>query len=128
MSQRVVYSAISLVCIAFTTVCYFFIREKEILFHKAERIYQEKSFQKSIPLYESAFKQGVRSPLLYYHLGDAYTSENRFDEAAELYKQYLKAHPKNREMRIRLARVLSWQGKLSESTLQYKIANEGIQE
>lgn len=118
--QLMVYLLLIVAAAAITTATYFHFRSHWILFHRGEDLYLKKEFKASITYYEAAMAAGVNTRSIYQHLGDVYTEQKRFTEAANLYRHYLTIDPQDREMRIRLARVLSYEGNFEESTQEYQ--------
>ncbi|GEM_PF-504038 len=55
-------------------------------------------------------------------LAALYIGFDRFGEAAQLYRAILESDPKARSVRIRLARALSWSGRLEEAIHEYRKA------
>lgn len=118
--QFTAYFFLLIITCIVTCFAYFHFREKWILFHKGEALYSKRKFQVAIDLYQKAFSLGIRDYYLYIHLGDSYLATKQFPEAIALYKNYLEEHPKDREMRIRLARILSYTGNYEESSEEYE--------
>jgi len=53
-------------------------------------------------------------------LGDLYGAVKRYDRAEALYRDYLKAHPADQKVRLRLAELLSWMKRYGESLREYE--------
>ncbi|MDP1835554.1 MAG: tetratricopeptide repeat protein [Chlamydiales bacterium] len=105
-----------------TSLFYFHKRGYLIGYSTGERLYQEKNFNAAIPYLMRAIEQGVDTRKAYFHLADSLTAIKQFDEAARVYNAYLEKDPNDKSARIRLARVLAYQGELAESTEQYQRA------
>jgi tetratricopeptide (TPR) repeat protein len=121
-NQIIAYIALLAFTGTATTMVYFQKRGHQIEFARGESLYQEKNFHAAIPYLSRAIAQGVNTRKAYFHLADSLTAEKRFDEAARVYKDYLEKDPNDKGARVRLARVLAYQGELAESSEQYQRA------
>lgn len=103
-----------------TILLYTFIQQKWILYREAEIKYDSKEYKEAIDLYKKSEKRGLPSSRIASHLANSYVSIGNFKEAITLYRSYLLEHPKDKTMRLALARALSWNGNLKESEIEYK--------
>lgn len=104
-----------------TSVVYKIQNPSWIVFREAENKYNGKDYQSAISLYIQSLKKGPTSSQTIRHLADSYVAEGNFPEAIHWYKNYLESHPKDRDVRLALARALSWNGNFVESEEQYQI-------
>ena len=87
----------------------------------------QKNYQSAVDLYQRAaeldppFGRG-----LFLGLADIYAWSGKYDQAVSLYRQALAIDPKQKDVRIQLARALSWRGDLKEAINQYQKALEGV--
>ncbi len=114
---------------AITTGAYFYFRSGWIEYYAAESYYTKKQYVQAIDSYNSAMLQGIYTRVLVFHQGDALTAEKRFDEAIQLYRQYLTLYPDDDSARLRLARVYSYNGDFENAAKENQILlNKGITE
>ena len=101
--ERVVRSAFK---DAFTRVCSY--KPERVVFPKKESPALEKPERRTYT-YEVGMK-----------LSRLYLKKKDFKKAEELYRDLLKVHPNNREIKLMLARVLYWQKKYDEALELYR--------
>ena len=118
--QLGVYCLLLVLTFAVTTFFYFHTRSDWIAFYQGEKAFRQGEFLRAILLYQESIVMGVKTRKAYFHLGDALSAIQKFDEAAELYQGYLEQHPFDHEARLRYARVLSYKGQLEESAKEYR--------
>ncbi len=116
------YALLLCLTLAVTTVIYFNVRGPQIAMAAGERLFEERRYSEAIPHYLQAINKGLYNTKVVFHLGDAYAAEKRFEEASKTYQGYLERYPNDREAMLRLARVLSYQGKLEASSEMYEKA------
>jgi len=68
--------------------------------------------------------RGAFDTRIFYYLGVLYENISVFDESEKQYRRFLNHHPKDREIRLRLARLDYRMGKWEESIDQYKLLLE----
>lgn len=103
-----------------TTYVYFQTRSEWILYHKGKLLYDDKNYGKAAILLQQALDDGAGSRDAYFYLGDSYAADKQFEEAEKVFRSYLVNNPKDLEARVKLARVLSYMGKLDESQKEYE--------
>lgn len=102
--------------------CYHGVRKGWVAFRKGETLYAEHNFRDAIPVFVKSFQMGNSSPKLLKLLGDACVAEGRFPEAIEAYRFFLGKYPARSDVRISLARVLTWSGRFDEAVKEYRKA------
>lgn len=53
-------------------------------------------------------------------MADLYVARQEFDKAEPLYREYLKTHPADQVVRLKLAEVMSWRKKYEDSLREYE--------
>lgn len=78
----------------------------ETLFQQAAQAYDENRYDEAITLYEQLLREGLRSPELYYNLGNAYYRSGDIGRAVLGYKRALVLAPRDADARHNLEFVL----------------------
>lgn len=78
------------------------------------------SYPDAVNALEDARNLGSLDPALFYHLGVMYQDLGLFQFAATEYQRYLRHDPKNREVRLLLAKLYYSDGKLPEAIQEYE--------
>lgn len=122
-----IYLALIIIAVVASVISYHATQQKWLLFRKAEQQFTAKNFQEAIGLYQQSLYEGFTTVNLYVHLADSYTVVGDFSEAIQYYRKYLEVHPEDRFVRLLLARVLNWDGRLGESKEEYRKLLENSQ-
>lgn len=120
MYQYIVYTLFVLLTAIATFGLYHLIEKDVIAFHQGEVYFNQKKYQESIEAYRKAISLGFKGDRILRKMGDAYLIIGDFSQAASFYKAFLKQHPNDKDVRLSLARVLSYQGQYDESVKEYK--------
>ena len=79
----------------------------ELIFNKANVLYEEKKYSEAIELYESILKKGYESGYLFYNLGNAYFKKGELGKAILNYEKALKFIPLDSDLRTNYNYALS---------------------
>jgi len=79
----------------------------ELIFNKANVLYEEKKYSEAIKLYESILKKGYESGYLFYNLGNAYFKKGELGKAILNYEKALKFIPLDSDLRTNYNYALS---------------------
>jgi len=79
----------------------------ELIFNKANILYEEKKYSEAIKLYESILKKGYESGYLFYNLGNAYFKKGELGKAILNYEKALKFIPLDSDLRTNYNYALS---------------------
>ncbi|MCD6539773.1 MAG: tetratricopeptide repeat protein, partial [Candidatus Omnitrophica bacterium] len=79
----------------------------ELIFNKANVLYEEKKYSEAIRLYESILKKGYESGYLFYNLGNACFKEGELGKAILNYEKALKFIPLDSDLRTNYNYALS---------------------
>ncbi len=71
-------------------------------FVSASKYYDSGKFEKSVEIYESLIKNGVRNESVFYNLGNAYFKEGKFGKAIVNYKRALFLSPRDTDIKVNL--------------------------
>lgn len=77
-------------------------------------------YSESLNTLNAAWRQGAFDKREFYYLGLLYENLSLFDEAEKQYERYLKHESNDREIKLRLARLLFRMGKWQECINQYE--------
>ncbi len=72
------------------------------LFHSANRMYQNKEYDKAVKLYEEIVTEGYEGVSLYYNLGNAYYRSGKIGYAILFYEKALKLSPGDEDIQQNL--------------------------
>lgn len=118
--QNYIYAILIVLTVVGTILLYRVVNSEWILFREAETSYQNKEYAAAINFYNKSVEAGMPPSKVAINLANSYVSVGNFKEAIALYKGYLLEYPKDTNVRLALARVLSWSGDLKESESEYK--------
>lgn len=76
--------------------------QNDVLFDKANKLYNNGSFQEAIESYESILSNGVHSSELYFNLGNAYYKLNEVAPSIYYYEKALQLSPNNKDIKNNL--------------------------
>ncbi|HEC69442.1 MAG TPA: tetratricopeptide repeat protein [Candidatus Omnitrophica bacterium] len=79
----------------------------ELIFNKANILYEEKKYSEAVKLYESILKKGYESGYLFYNLGNAYFKKGELGKAILNYERALKLIPLDSDLRTNYNYALS---------------------
>lgn len=125
--QNYLYVSLMILTIAAAIFSYRTLQTKWILIREAENKFMEKSFPEAIALYQKSMKEGLTTQELIasnsiFHLADSYNATGNFSESIKYYRLYLDKYPDDDNVRLLLARVLSWSGNFKEAEKEYQKA------
>lgn len=91
-----------------------------IVYRQAENKYKQKEYAEAIPLYKYSLDNGVTALEAVLHLADSYVVVGKFEEAIIMYRNYLINNPKDKNIRLALAKALEWSGNLHAAEIEYQ--------
>lgn len=118
--QNYLYFGMILLTMFTALVSYRITQKKWILYRQAENQFEEKNFKEAIILFQESMKAGPTNPEAISRLADAYVAIGNFSEAIKWYRLYLNRYPKDINVRLSLARALSWMGNIKEAEQEYE--------
>lgn len=117
--QNYLFLGLVIVTIIISMITYRTTQKKWVLYSDAENKFRKKSFEQAIVVYQKSLDIGATSPLAYLHLADSYVAVGNFSEGIKFYHMYLEIYPDDQDVRLLLARALSWNGNIKESVEEY---------
>lgn len=118
--QNILFFGLIIITAVASIITYHGTQQKWILFRTAENSFDQKSYQQAIHLYQKSLEKGVTTPVTYLHLADSQVAMGNFEGAIKNYRVYLNHFPHDQDVRLLLARALSWNGNIEESAKEYE--------
>lgn len=105
-----------------TTAAYHTVNHDWVLYRQAERLVDEGSLAKAVPIYSGLGMRGFTGDgRLQFKLAGLYEKQGEYASAVAIYRELLKIEPRNRAIRIRLARSLTALGRYDEAVVNYRM-------
>lgn len=120
VKQNCIYFALIVFTSLISVLLYPSIHQEWVLFREAEKKYESKDYEAAIDLYKKSLEAGLPFSKISPNFANSYVAMGHFEEAIDLYREYLLIYPKDNNVRLALARALSWIGKLDEAEVEYK--------
>lgn len=118
--QNILFVGLIFLTVVASIITYHTTQQKWIHFRTAENSFHQKSYEQAVHLYQKSLEEGVTTPVTYLHLADSQVAMGNFAEAIKNYRLYLNHFPSDQDVRLLLARALSWNGNIEESAKEYE--------